>query len=47
MPDNFKNINISNSGANETVVDASASNGTIIADTLTDTLSIDTGNRWI
>lgn len=47
LPDNFKNISITNSGSANTAINNSAANGILIADTLVDTATIDAGNRWI
>ena len=47
LPDNFKNISITNSGSNSVAINNSAANGILIADTLVDTATMDAGNRWI
>lgn len=47
LPDNFKVISITNSGSTNKAVNASITNGELIADTLVDTATIDAGNRWI
>ena len=47
LPDSFKNISITNSGSSNIAVDTSITNGILTADTLVDTATIDSGNRWI
>lgn len=47
LPDSIKTITITNSGAESKIVNAVAGNGSLIATTLTDTATIDAGNRWI
>jgi hypothetical protein len=47
LPENFTNINILNTNATSVKVDGTSSTGNIVADTLTDTFTMDIGNRWI
>ena len=46
LPDGFKTIAIANNGSS-TVTFSTASDASLIAETLTDTATIDTGNRWL
>lgn len=46
LPDGFKTIAIANSGSSTTTFNT-ASNANLVAETLTDTATIDTGNRWL
>lgn len=46
LPDGFKTIAIANNGSSTTTF-STASNASLIAETLTDTATIDTGNRWL
>ena len=47
LPENFTNIKVLNTNASSVAVNGSSSTGTIAADTLTDTFTMDIGNRWI
>lgn len=47
LPENFTNVNILNTNSNSVLVNGASSTGNISADTLTDTFTIDIGNRWI
>lgn len=47
IPDNFNTVAITNNGKNSVVVDATAQSASLEADTLTDTVTFDAGNRWI
>lgn len=47
LPDSLKTIAINNNGNNDVNVAPIISNGNLIATTLVDTATIDTGNRWI
>ena len=47
LPDSIKIIAISNSGSAGISTDAVATNGSLTASNLTDTATIDTGNRWV
>ena len=46
LPDGFKTIAIANSGSSTTTF-GTATNASLVAETLTDTATIDTGNRWL
>lgn len=47
LPENFTNINILNTNSSSVAVNGASSAGNIAADTLTDTFTMDIGNRWI
>lgn len=46
LPENFTTVNIANNGLN-TVTIPNNVDGNLIANTLTDTIKLDSGNRWI
>lgn len=46
LPENFTTVNIANNGLNIITV-PNNNNGNLTADTLTDTIKLDSGNRWI
>lgn len=47
LPDSIQTITISNGGNSVTTTDTGAASGNLSAKTLTDTVTIDSGNRWI
>lgn len=47
IPENFATVAITNNGKDSIVVNATAQNASLEADTLTDTVTFDAGNRWI
>ena len=47
LPDGFKTITVANSGSSTTTSFGTATNADLVAETLTDTATIDTGNRWL
>lgn len=47
IPENFATVAITNNGKNSVVVSATAQSASLEADTLTDTITFDAGNRWI
>jgi hypothetical protein len=47
IPDNFKTVSIKNNGNNLTKTNITALNSDLIAETMVDTVTLDTGNRWI
>ena len=46
LPENFTNVNIANNGLNAVIIPNNV-DGNLTADTLTDTIKLDSGNRWI
>lgn len=46
LPKSIKTVDVKNNGVN-TVNAPTQSNGTLVAETATDTITVDTGNRWI
>ena len=47
LPDGFKTIAIANNGSSTTTFSTASSATNLVAETLTDTATIDTGNRWL
>lgn len=47
IPENFDTVAITNDGKASIAVNATAQDGNLEADTLTDTITFDAGNRWI
>lgn len=47
IPDNFETVKITNDGKTSSAVNATAQDDDLKADTLTDTVIFDAGNRWI
>ena len=47
LQDGYKNVAVANSGANTTTVAPTATAGTLTAANRVDTVTMDTGNRWI
>lgn len=47
IPDNFKTVSIQNNGNNLTQTNITALNSNLVAGTMVDTVTFDTGNRWI
>jgi hypothetical protein len=47
IPDNFKTVSIKNNGNNLTETNITALNSDLVAETMVDTVTLDTGNRWI
>lgn len=47
IPENFNKVDITTTGKNSVAVNTSSTAATLEADTLTDTVTFDVGNRWI